>query len=102
MNYFNYKRRLSSETRIGNTPLGGNNPIRVQSMTNTNTNDTEASAEQVIRIVEAGADYVRLTAQGVREADNLKNIKEVVRGRGYNTPLIADIHFNPRAAEAAA
>ena len=53
MNYFNYKRRLSSETRIGNTPLGGNNPIRVQSMTNTNTNDTEASAEQVIRIVEA-------------------------------------------------
>jgi len=71
-------------------------------MTNTNTNDTEASAEQVIRIVEAGADYVRLTAQGVREADNLKNIKEVVRGRGYNTPLIADIHFNPRAAEAAA
>lgn len=102
MNYFNYKRRLSSETRIGNTPLGGNNLIRVQSMTNTNTNDTEASAEQVIRIVEAGADYVRLTAQGVREADNLKNIKEVVRGRGYNTPLIADIHFNPRAAEAAA
>lgn len=102
MNYFNYKRRLSSETRIANTPLGGNNPIRVQSMTNTNTNDTEASAEQVIRIVEAGADYVRLTAQGVREADNLKNIKEVVRGRGYNTPLIADIHFNPRAAEAAA
>lgn len=102
MNYFNYKRRLSSETRIGNTPLGGNNPIRVQSMTNTNTNDTEASAEQVIRIVEAGADYVRLTAQGVREADNLKNIKEVVRGRGYNAPLIADIHFNPRAAEAAA
>ena len=102
MNYFNYKRRVSSETRIANTPLGGNNPIRVQSMTNTNTNDTEASAEQVIRIVEAGADYVRLTAQGVREADNLKNIKEVVRGRGYNTPLIADIHFNPRAAEAAA
>ncbi|NDV97004.1 4-hydroxy-3-methylbut-2-en-1-yl diphosphate synthase [Dysgonomonas sp. 521] len=102
MNYFNYKRRQSSETRIGNTPLGGNNPVRVQSMTNTNTNDTEASAEQVIRIVEAGADYVRLTAQGVREAENLRNIKDVVRGRGYDTPLIADIHFNPRAAEAAA
>ncbi|MDR2948495.1 MAG: 4-hydroxy-3-methylbut-2-en-1-yl diphosphate synthase [Prevotella sp.] len=102
MNYFNYKRRLSSETRIGNTPLGGNNPIRVQSMTNTNTNDTEASAEQVIKIVQAGADYVRLTAQGVREAENLKNIKDVVRGQGYNTPLIADIHFNPRAAESAA
>ncbi|WP_029904849.1 4-hydroxy-3-methylbut-2-en-1-yl diphosphate synthase [Prevotella sp. 10(H)] len=102
MNYFNYKRRLSSETRIGNIPMGGSNPIRVQSMTNTNTNDTEASAEQVIRIVEAGADYVRLTAQGVREAENLRNIKEIVRERGYDTPLIADIHFNPRAAEAAA
>ena len=102
MNYFNYKRRLSSETRIGDTPLGGGNPIRIQSMTNTNTNDTEASAEQVIRIVKAGADYVRLTAQGVREAENLRNIKDVVRTQGYNTPLIADIHFNPRAAEAAA
>lgn len=102
MNYFNYKRRLSSETRIGNTPLGDTNPIRIQSMTNTNTNDTEASAEQTIRIIEAGADYVRLTAQGVREAENLRNIKDVVRGKGYNTPLIADIHFNPRAAEAAA
>lgn len=102
MNYFNYKRRLSSETRIGDTPMGGINPVRIQSMTNTNTNDTEASAEQVIRIVEAGADYVRLTAQGVREAENLRNIKDVVRGKGYNTPLIADIHFNPRAAEAAA
>lgn len=102
MNYFNYKRRISSETRIGDTPLGADNPIRIQSMTNTNTNDTEASAEQVIRIIDAGADYVRLTAQGVREADNLKNIKEIVRREGYNTPLIADIHFNPRAAEAAA
>lgn len=102
MNYFNYKRRKSSETRIGNTPLGGNNPIRVQSMTNTNTNDTEASAEQVIRIIEAGGDYVRLTAQGVREAENLRNIKDIVRAKGYSAPLIADIHFNPRAAEAAA
>lgn len=102
MNYFNYKRRLSSETRIGNIPMGANNPIRIQSMTSTNTNDTEASAQQVIRIVEAGADYVRLTAQGVREAENLRNIKEIVREQGYGTPLIADIHFNPRAAEAAA
>jgi (E)-4-hydroxy-3-methylbut-2-enyl-diphosphate synthase len=102
MNYFNYKRRLSSEIRIGDTPLGGSNPVRIQSMTNTNTNDTEASAEQVIRIVKAGADYVRLTAQGVREAENLRNIKEEVREQEYNTPLIADIHFNPRAAEAAA
>ncbi len=102
MDLFNYKRRISSVTHIGNTPLGGNNPIRIQSMTSTNTNDTEASVEQSIRIIEAGADYVRLTAQGVREAENLKNIKEEIRKKGYNTPLIADIHFNPRAAEAAA
>lgn len=102
MNYFNYKRRKSSVTHIGDTPLGGSNPIRIQSMTNTNTNDTEASAEQTIRIIKAGADYVRLTAQGVREAENLQNIKSIVREAGYNTPLIADIHFNPRAALAAA
>lgn len=102
MTYFNYKRRQSSVTHIGNTPLGGENPVRIQSMTNTNTNDTEASVRQVIKIVEAGADYVRLTAQGVREAENLKNIKEQVRSAGYTTPLVADIHFNPRAAEAAA
>ena len=102
MNYFNYKRRRSSVTHIGDTPLGGSNPIRIQSMTNTNTNDTEASAEQTIRIIKAGADYVRLTAQGVREAENLQNIKKIVREAGYNTPLIADIHFNPRAALAAA
>ena len=102
MDFFNYKRRNSSIAKIGNTPLGGDNPIRIQSMTSTNTNDTENSVEQTIRIIEAGADYVRLTAQGVREAENLKNIKEELRKRGYMTPLIADIHFNPRAAEAAA
>lgn len=102
MSYFNYIRRKSSQTNIGNVPVGGDNPIRVQSMTNTNTNDTEASVEQVIQIADAGACYVRLTAQGVREAENLKNIKEAVRKRGYSTPLIADIHFNPRAAESAA
>ena len=102
MNLFNYKRRISSVANIGTTPLGGNNPIRIQSMTSTNTNDTEASIEQSIRIIEAGGDYVRLTAQGVREAENLKNIKEGIRKKGYTTPLIADIHFNPRAAEAAA
>jgi (E)-4-hydroxy-3-methylbut-2-enyl-diphosphate synthase len=71
-------------------------------MTNTDTNNTEASAEQTGRIIEAGADYVRLTAQGVREAENLKNVKAIVRSKGYTTPLIADIHFNPKAAEAAA
>ncbi|NDW18418.1 4-hydroxy-3-methylbut-2-en-1-yl diphosphate synthase [Dysgonomonas sp. 216] len=102
MNFFNYKRRKTSVVNIGNTPLGGDNPIRIQSMTNTNTNDTEASVDQIIRIIEAGGDYVRLTAQGVREAENLANIKKEVRDRSYSTPLIADIHFNPRAAEAAA
>lgn len=102
MTYFDYKRRRSSVTRIGNIPLGGDNPVRIQSMTNTNTNDTDASVGQIIKIVEAGADYVRLTAQGVREAENLKNIKDEVRAAGYSVPLIADIHFNPRAAEAAA
>lgn len=102
MNIFNYKRRVSSIANIGNVPMGGNNPIRIQSMTSTNTNHTEASAEQAIRIIEAGGEYVRLTAQGVREAENLKNIKELIRNKGYQTPLVADIHFNPRAAEAAA
>lgn len=102
MSYFNYIRRESSQTNIGNVPVGGENPIRVQSMTNTNTNDTEASVNQVIQIADAGACYVRLTAQGVREAENLKNIKDAVRAKGYSTPLIADIHFNPRAAESAA
>lgn len=102
MSYFNYKRRKTSVTKIGNLPLGGDNPIRVQSMTNTNTNDTEASVGQILKIVEAGGEYVRLTAQGVREAENLKKIHEAVREKGYSVPLIADIHFNPRAAEAAA
>lgn len=101
-NYFNYNRRQTSVTNIGNTPLGGNNPIRVQSMTSTNTNDTEACVEQAVKIIEAGGEYVRLTAQGVREAENLKNIRAELRSLGYKTPLIADIHFNPKAALVAA
>lgn len=101
-NYFNYNRRQTSVTNIGNTPLGGNNPIRVQSMTSTNTNDTEACVEQAVKIIEAGGEYVRLTAQGVREAENLKNIRAELRSLGYKTPLIADIHFNPKAAMVAA
>ncbi|NDV68483.1 4-hydroxy-3-methylbut-2-en-1-yl diphosphate synthase [Dysgonomonas sp. 25] len=100
--FFNYKRRKTSVTHIGNTPLGGENPIRIQSMTNTDTNDTEGSAAQSVRIIEAGGEYVRLTAQGVREAENLQNIKDLIRSKGYQTPLVADIHFNPRAALAAA
>ncbi len=93
---------LSSVVTIGSTPLGGDNPIRIQSMTNTDTLDTKASVAQCIRIIEAGADYVRLTAQGIREAENLANIKKELRKAGFLTPLIADIHFNPVAAEVAA
>jgi (E)-4-hydroxy-3-methylbut-2-enyl-diphosphate synthase len=92
----------SSVILIGTVPLGGDNPIRLQSMTNTDTLDTEASVAQCIRIIEAGADFVRLTAQGTREAENLAKIKEELRKAGFETPLIADIHFNPAAAETAA
>ncbi len=87
---------------VGHVPLGGGYPIRIQSMTNTDTLDTRASVEQCIRIIEAGADYVRLAAQGVKDARNLAVIKEELLKRGYSTPLIADIHFNPAAAETAA
>jgi (E)-4-hydroxy-3-methylbut-2-enyl-diphosphate synthase len=96
------KRRESSVVWIGDTPVGGDFPIRVQSMTNTSTLDTDASIRQCIRIIEAGGEYVRLTAQGVREAENLRAIKDGLRTLGYQTPLIADIHFNPQAAETAA
>ena len=93
---------MSSVVSIGSVPLGGVHPIRIQSMTNTDTLDTDASVAQCIRIIEAGADYVRLTAQGVREAENLANIKKELWKAGFTTPLIADIHFNPAAAETAA
>ncbi len=102
MDFFNYTRRLSSEVQIGDTPLGKNHPIRIQSMTNTPTQETGPSVEQCIRIIEKGADYVRLTAQGTREAENLAAIEEELHRRGYHTPLIADIHFNPHVAEVAA
>ena len=87
---------------IGNIPIGGNNPIRIQSMTNTNTLDTEATVNQSIEIIKAGADYVRFTACGTRDAENLINIKNELVKKGYNTPLIADVHFNPKAADIAA
>lgn len=102
MDYFNYTRRKTSEVHIGGTPLGADNPIRIQSMANVSTMDTEACIEQAIRIIDAGADYVRFTAQGVREAENLANIRAGLIARGYDTPLVADIHFNPKAADAAA
>jgi len=87
---------------VGSVPLGGSHPVRIQSMTNTDTLDTKTSVAQCIRIIEAGADFVRLTAQGVREAENLAVIKQELVKAGFNIPLIADIHFNPSAAEVAA
>ena len=92
----------SSVVFIGSIPLGGDYPIRIQSMTNIDTLNTKASVAQCIRIIEAGADYVRLTAQGIREAENLAVIKKELRKAGFDTPLIADIHFNPVTAETAA
>lgn len=102
MSIFDYKRRESSRVDIGNTPLGSDFPIRIQSMTSTSTMDTDASVAQAERIVDAGGEYVRLTAQGVREANNLAKISAKLRADGYEVPLVADIHFNPKAAEAAA
>jgi (E)-4-hydroxy-3-methylbut-2-enyl-diphosphate synthase len=99
---FNYRRRMSHEVTIGSIKMGGVNPVRIQSMTNTSTLDTEGSVEQAIRIFNAGGELVRLTAQGVREAENLQNIRFGLLGRGYRQPISADIHFNPAAAEVAA
>ena len=102
MDYFNYQRRKSSEVHIGNTPMGGNNPIRVQSMANVSTMETEAAVKQAIRMIQAGAEYVRFTTQGEREAHNLGKIRKALNEKGYTTPLVADVHFNPKAADAAA
>ncbi|MGL4852801.1 MAG: 4-hydroxy-3-methylbut-2-en-1-yl diphosphate synthase [Phocaeicola sp.] len=102
MNLFNYARRKATEVQIGATPMGGAFPIRVQSMTNTATTDTEACVEQAKRIIAAGGEYVRLTTQGVREAENLMYINGALRKEGINTPLVADVHFNPNVADVAA
>ena len=99
---FNYKRRPSSVTRVGDTPMGGSNPIRLQSMTTIPTADTEACVEQAERIIAAGGEYVRLTTQGVREAENLQNISCRLRHDGFTTPIVADVHFNARVADVAA
>lgn len=82
--------------------MGGENPIRIQSMTTTDTNDTEACVEQAERIIKAGGELVRLTTQGTKEAENLKNINASLRAKGYLTPLVADVHFNPKVADVAA
>jgi (E)-4-hydroxy-3-methylbut-2-enyl-diphosphate synthase len=97
-----YSRYKTREVHVGDIACGGNNPIRIQSMTITNTMDTKATVEQTIRMIESGCDYVRITAPSKLEAQNLQNIKNELRGRGYNVPLIADIHFTPNAAEIAA
>ena len=102
MDLFNYSRRESSVNNVGAVPMGGDNPIRIQSMTTTPTTDTEASVAQSKRIIEAGGEYVRLTTQGVREAENLKNINAALRAEGIMTPLVADVHFNPNVADVAA
>ncbi|MDQ6813516.1 MAG: (E)-4-hydroxy-3-methylbut-2-enyl-diphosphate synthase [Bacteroidota bacterium] len=97
-----YERLVTREVKVGDLLLGNNNPIRVQTMTTTDTMDTIATVEQTIRCIEAGAELVRITAPSKKEAENLKNIKDELRRRGYTTPLIADIHFTPNAAEIAA
>ena len=102
MDLFNYSRRQATEVNIGATPMGGAHPIRIQSMTNTITMDTEACVEQAKRIIDAGGEYVRMTTQGVREAENMKFINIGLRSQGYDTPLVADVHFNPNVADVAA
>ena len=99
---FNYRRRSSSPVQVGDLQLGGDAPIRIQSMTTTNTNETEACVEQAERIIKAGGELVRLTTQGRREAENLKNINAQLRADGFNTPLVADVHFNANVADVAA
>ncbi|MCK9616903.1 MAG: (E)-4-hydroxy-3-methylbut-2-enyl-diphosphate synthase, partial [Lentimicrobiaceae bacterium] len=97
-----YSRLLTREVPIGDVPVGGDNPIRVQSMTNTPTLDTRATVNQAIRMIETGCEYVRITVPGIKEAENLAFIKKELLKKGYHTPLIADIHFNPAVAEIAA
>ena len=97
-----YTRRKSRVVKIGNLAMGVDYPIRLQSMTTTDTMDTDASVEQSIRMIEAGCELVRITAPSKKEAENLKNIKDKLRALGYDTPLVADIHFTPNAAEIAA
>ncbi len=99
---FLYNRRNTIPVEVGRIGIGGDNPIRIQSMANTDTNDTEGSVAQALRIEDAGGELVRFTAQGVKEATNLKNIREELNRQGSKVPLVADIHFNPQAAFTAA
>ena len=95
-------RRISSVCHVGNTAIGGDNPIRIQSMTTTDTNDTEACVAQAKRIIDAGGELVRLTTQGVKEAENMKRISARLKQDGYHQPLVADVHFNANVADVAA
>src|SRR6187401_3699338 len=97
-----YNRLKTKEVKIGDLLLGNFHPIRVQTMTTTDTMDTLATVEQSIRCIEAGAELVRITAPSKNDAENLLNIKNELRKRGYHTPIVADIHFTPNAAEVAA
>jgi len=97
-----YQRYKTHEVEIGTVPMGGDHPVRIQSMTDTDTKDKEATVEQIIRIIKEGADYVRVTVRDSQDAESLGGIKKELENRGYNNPLIADIHFNPRLAEIAA
>ena len=97
-----YQRRHSTETRVGNIGIGGNNPIRIQSMATTDTNDTAASVAQAKRIIDAGGELVRFTTQGTREAENMQHISAQLKADGYNQPLVADVHFTAHTADIAA
>ena len=97
-----YQRRRSSVCHVGHTAIGGDNPIRIQSMNTTDTNDTEASVAQAKRIIDAGGELVRLTTQGTREAENMRNISARLKQDGYTQPLVADVHFNAHVADVAA
>jgi (E)-4-hydroxy-3-methylbut-2-enyl-diphosphate synthase len=97
-----YLRRNTSETRVGNIGIGGGNPIRIQSMATTNTNDIDASVAQAKRIIDAGGELVRFTTQGTREAESMKLVSERLKADGYMQPLVADVHFNAHVADVAA
>ncbi len=97
-----YQRRESSVTHVGNIAIGGDNPIRIQSMATVDTNDTEGCVAQAKRIIDAGGELVRFTTQGTREAENMKNISARLKGDGYDTPLVADVHFTAHVADVAA
>jgi (E)-4-hydroxy-3-methylbut-2-enyl-diphosphate synthase len=97
-----YKRFRTRVVDIGGVPMGGDFPVRVQSMTNTSTLDTRSTVDQAIRMIQAGCEYVRISIPGMKETENLKVIRDMLRKRGFRTPLIADVHFNPALAERAA